>query len=194
MIIFIYSCKLLLSPSMTPRSLWTILLKVYGISILIQAFTIIPQLIGSAYMMATSVNSGDSVQQNTFLAVGIILSTIFFYSVSIWIFIYKTDWLIDKLSLDKHFKEETLEINIHRSTIFQIATIVLGGLLFVESLPEFCRQVFSFYQNKSIFRESASANWIIFQFVKMTVGYLLITNSNRISSWFEIKRRRNKLQ
>jgi hypothetical protein len=112
------------------------------------------------------------------------------YLLAIWIFFYKTDWLISKLSLDRHFREERLEINFSHSTILQIAIIVIGGLIFAYTLPGLCREIFLFYQQKSVFRENPSTGWIIFDFVKMVMGYLLMTNSKRLTDWIDHNRQK----
>ena len=173
---------------MTPHSLWTILLKILGISILIDALTVVPQSISTAVTVGQSFSPDSSV--NIPVTIGIILFALLIYLIAIWIFLFKTGWLITKLALDRHFREDKIEINIHHSTVLQIAIIIIGGLIFVDSLPEFCREVFSFYQQKSVFRENPTTNWVIFHFVKTFIAYLLMTNSKRLTDWIENKRQK----
>lgn len=174
---------------MTPRSLWTILIKCFGIFTLLNCLTVIPQSISSILVIGQ--NFDDSGGQSLAIAIIIIIFTISLYLTGTYIFLFKTDWIIDKLSLEKHFREDKFELNVHRSTILQIAIIVIGGQIFVTSLPQFCRQVFSFYQQKSIFRENANAGLLIYQFAELTIGYLLMTNSRRLTAFIERKRRNN---
>jgi hypothetical protein len=73
--------------------------------------------------------------------------------------------------------EEKIDLNISSDTILRIAILIIGGLVIVESLPTFCRQLFTYYQEKNIFKESPSAGWLIYHFIKSIFGYLLLTKS-----------------
>ncbi len=174
---------------MTPRSLWIIIIKILGINILISALILVPQAMGSAFMVANSFSRYDS--PNMLIAIGVIIFALTIVLIGLWLFLFKTNWLIDILALDKHFREEKLEINIQMSTVVQIAIIVVGGILFIDSLPELCRQIFIFYQQKSIFSESPTIGWLIFYFAKTVIAYILITNSKRITNWIERNKQEN---
>src|SRR5690606_24479722 len=93
--------------------------------------------------------------------------------------VFKTAWLIDKLHLDKGFDEEKIDLNIQLSTVLTVTTIVIGGLIFVDSLPQLCKQTFVFFQQKNMFRESPTAGLISFQLVNTILRYLLMTSSKR---------------
>jgi hypothetical protein len=67
------------------------------------------------------------------------------------VFIFKTDWLIHALRLNKGIIEEKLELNIHRSTVLQISIIVTGCIVFVESFPSLLKRLFDYYQNINLF-------------------------------------------
>ena len=111
----------------------------------------------------------------------------FMYIIAFILFVFKTTWLLDKLKLDKDFLNEKLDVNIQPITIFAIATIIIGGIMFIDSLPLFCKQTFEFFQQKSQFRESPSSGWIIFHFVKMCIGYILMTNSKFVAGYIDDK-------
>jgi hypothetical protein len=66
------------------------------------------------------------------------------------------------------------------STILIIATIVIGGVIFIDSLPLFFKQCLSFVQQGKPFRNSPEAIWILFYLVKTVIGYLLMTNSRLV--------------
>jgi hypothetical protein len=57
--------------------------------------------------------------------------------------------------------------------------------MFVDSLPELCRQVFVTFQQKSMFRENPSSGWIIFHLAKTIVGYILMTNSQAVVKFID---------
>lgn len=160
---------------MTIRTFWTIFIKILGIWLVLDSVTIIPQFVLTFF----SAGSNDTAQ-NFVLAAALLLLTIGIYIFILRLFVFKTAWLIDKLHLDKGFNEEKIDLNVQLSTVLTVTTIVLGGLMFVESLPQFCKQTFEFFQQKNIFRESPSSGWIIFHFVNTIIGYLIMTNSKQV--------------
>lgn len=106
--------------------------------------------------------------------------TLLIYLLILRLFVFKTSWLIDKLHLEKGFKEERIDLNISQTTVLTIATIVVGALIFVNSFPTLCQQTFIFLRDKKMFSESQNSGWIIFHSVKTIIGYLLMTNSKII--------------
>jgi hypothetical protein len=110
----------------------------------------------------------------------LLMLTIGIYIFILRLFVFQTAWLIDKLHLDKGFDDEKIDLNVQLSTVLTVATIVLGGLMFVDSLPQLCKQIFTFYQQQSLFSNSPTAGWIILHFVNTIIGYLLMTNSKQV--------------
>lgn len=159
---------------MTIRTFWNLFIKILGIWLVLSALTVIPQFARLLTFFGTTSN-------DRLLGIGITIAlfllTIGIYALVLRLFVFKTDWLIDKLRLDKGYTEEKIELNIQRTTVFTIAAIVIGGLVFVDSFPLFCQQTLVFIQQDFLFRESPNSGWIIFHFVKTILGYLLMTNS-----------------
>lgn len=110
--------------------------------------------------------------------------TVVVYFFILWLFVFKTSWLIDKLHLEKGFEDEKIELNIQLATILPIAIIVTGGILIINSLPNLCKEIFTFFQIKSLsWQESSQTGWIILYLVEVILGYLLMTNSRQISEF-----------
>ena len=152
---------------MTPRSLFAIIIKIIGIYLIVEAITFLPQLISTMYMYGRQIS--ESPLQDTLEAGFFILLAVRTYLLTLRYCLFKTDWIIDKLHLDKGFSEEKIEINIHRSTVLKIAVIVIGGVMVVDSLPLLCTQVFTYVQMIKIhvdFKEIQSSSWITYYFVK----------------------------
>lgn len=167
---------------MTIRTFWAIFIKILGIWLVLDSITVIPQFLSALPFFGT--NNDDNI-----FGVGIVLAllllTIGIYVFILRLFVFKTAWLIDKLHLDKGFEEDKLNFNVQLSTILTVATIVIGGLMFIDGLPQLCRQIFVFFQQKNIFRESPTSTWIIFHFAKTIIGYLLMTNSKSVVTFIE---------
>jgi len=160
---------------MTIRTFWTIFIKILGIWLVLDSVTVIPQFISTLFYTDPS-DTGEGFA----LSIALLLLTIGVYLFILRLFVFKTSWLIDKLHLDKGFDEEKIDLNVQLSTVLIVSTIVIGGLMFVEGLPQLCKQTFVFFQQKNIFRESPTAGWIIFYLVKTVLGYLLMTNSKQV--------------
>ena len=169
---------------MTIRTFWTIIIKILGIWLVLSSLTVISQFINVLQLYSS--NNNDNVF-GLVIAMIIALLTLLLYILILRLFVFKTDWIIDKLHLEKGFKEDKIELNINHSTVLTIATIIIGGFIFVESFPQLCRQVFVFLQEKEIFRESQNSGWIIFQFIKTTIGYLLMTNNQFVVKFIDKK-------
>jgi hypothetical protein len=160
---------------MTVRTFWTIFIKILGIWLILDSLTVVPQFISTLFY---------SYPYDT--GVGLIFSlvilalTIGVYIFILRLFVYKTSWFIDKLHLDKGFTEEKIDLNVQRTTVLSVAVIVIGGLLFVDSLPQLCKQTFMFFRQQNLLGDSLQTGWIIFYLVKAILAYLLMTNSKAV--------------
>jgi hypothetical protein len=162
---------------MTPRTFWTIFIKILGIWLVLDSLSLFSQFL-------SSFNTVEYEGQLIVINLLVIIFSIGIYALILRFCLVKTDWIIDKLNLDKGFKEEKFEINIHHSSMIGIATIVIGGLLFADSLPLLCKEIITHTQQKKIGQEGTMP-WIIFFFVKTLIGYLLMTNYRIVTNLLE---------
>lgn len=158
----------------------------------ISSITVVPQLFTTILMFFAH---GEDIS----IAIALTISIVFLVSGLFFIILkyclLKTDWIIDKLSLDKHFTEEKFDINIHRSTILSISIIVIGGLMLIESVPSLCQQVYTYVGKKrdfGSFGENPTTGWMIYFGVKTLIAYLLITNSRFVVNLIERQRKKNE--
>ena len=174
---------------MTPKSLWTIMVKIFGLFLLWQSVVLITQFIAT-FSYLSNMTRSDSPITTIFI-------TIFFYIVIVVVYvllmrycIFKTDWVIEKLHLDRGFIEEKFDLNIHHSTILVIATMVIGGIMLTDGLPQLCYRIFSYTQrsdNYKSFIDNPSSPWLAMDIFKVVLGYLLLTESKMIVGIIERK-------
>lgn len=164
------------------KTFWKILIKIIGLWILLSCVSMIPQ-----FLSTLSFTNGDLNTKTLMILWAVLLVAIIVYILVIRLFLFKTDWLIEKLKLEKNFTEERIDLNMKSSTILTIAIIVMGGLILVESLPSFGSRLFDFYQQKNILREYHETSWLIYYFIKIIIGYLLLTNAKKLASLIEKK-------
>ena len=165
---------------MTIRTFWTILLKVLGIWLIIGGVSVSLQLVSTLFTFM-----GEDFTANLILMIFFIFLSVASYMLILWIFVFKTGWLIDKLHLEKDFKEEKFDLKIQAVTILRIVTIVIGGIMLIDALPQFCKEVMTLYQQKIILRQSPETPWLILYLVKLIIGMLLMSNSEKIAAFVE---------
>jgi len=175
---------------MTPRSLFAVIIKIIGIYLVFEAIIYLPQLvamIGQYWRMMTGSSQSDFLDAGFFIVFA--LGT---YFLILRYSLFKTDWVIDKLRLDKGFSEEKFEINIHRSTILKIAVIVIGAMMVIDSLPLLCKQLFSYInmsRTGASFGQNPTSGWMIYYFVKFAAGFCLVSANRPIVNFIELKRK-----
>lgn len=158
------------------RTFWSLLLKLLGLYLVIASMYIIPQAV-----MAISFRNQESIISG----LALIIVTLLLYFFIIRLFVFKTDWLIEKLHLEDGFTEERIDISTNKTSILIIIITILGGSIFIEAVPVLCKQIFVFYQTQHVFREEPSSNWLIFYLVKTIVGFAIMTNSKTIAKFIE---------
>ncbi len=165
---------------MTIKTFWTILLKLLGIYLVVSSLPVVPSFLYSIAITGSSYTGQDYVH-----VVSLILLTIGIYLLILRLFVFKTSWLIEKLHLEKGFSEDRINIELPYSTLLAIAIVIVGGFWFIQNLADFCRTVFTFFQEKAMFKDSPSTGWIIVSFINTVVGYLIMTNSRTIVAFIE---------
>lgn len=180
---------------MTPRSLFNIILKIFGLFFLRETINAVSQLFSAItyYVNFDNPNGGA-------LTIVLTLFVLAFYFVLIIQLLFKTNSFIDKLKLDRGFDEhefsfdrqDKFSINISTALVLRISLIVIGGVLLTEEIPNFCRNIYLFLvENKSIQDcTESSACHAILSAVKIIIGLLIIGERKRIIDFIE--ERQNK--
>jgi uncharacterized protein YacL len=113
-----------------------------------------------------------------------IVSIVFIYFIFRFLF-FKTDKIIQRLKLDKGFDEDKFEFqNFNSESILKLATIVTGGLLLINNIPVFLGNVLYFIKYTVFISQ-----WVSFgeSFFKVVIGYLILTNYNKVSKLLKTK-------
>ena len=177
---------------MTPRSFWTILIKILGIYIIFNALVAIPQFLFSLYEVGIQINAFPDAKI-IYIQFGYSLTVVIIYGILLWLSIWKTDLIIDKLGLDKGYQDERFEFTMHRSTILKIVIMIIGGVMLINSFPLLCKYTFSYFEQVNEykrFKESPQAGYIIIYFLQTVIGYFLLTCSRMVVNYIELKRKK----
>ena len=162
------------------KTFWTILIKIIGLWILLNCISIIPQ-----FFTTLSFTNGSLNLESLLLIWLMLFGSIFIYFLIIRVFLFKTNWIIEKLKLENNFTEERIDLKIKSSTVLTIAIIVFGGMILVDSLPSFFSRLFDFFQQKSLLKDYNHTSLLIYYFIKIIIGYLLLTNGKNLTKYIE---------
>jgi hypothetical protein len=160
------------------KTFWKILIKIIGLWILFGCISLIPQ-----FFSTLSFTDGFLKVKSLITIWLMLFASILAYAFVIRLFLFKTDWIIEKLKLEKNFTEERIDIKISSTEILTISIIIIGGLIIVESLPLFFSRLIEFFQQKSQLKEYHETSWLVYYFVKLIIGYLLVTNGKNIAKY-----------
>ncbi len=175
---------------MTPRSLFNIILKIFGLLFLKEIVYNIPQLLSSIFYLTKDFNFVEGL--GTLIISLIILS---FYTYLVFQLLFKTNQFIDRLKLDQGFDEhefsfeqtQKFQINISMSLVLTIALIVVGCTILVDQIPNFFRQVYVYIQEKSQSHTSSDYDFsfMFISGIKIIIGLLIIGERARIIEFIE---------
>ncbi len=180
---------------MSIRTFWTILIKILGLYVILESLTAIPMTLIKIYGVATQFSQANIPDDSkVFIAEAVFYISVFIVYFLVFRYcIFYTDWIIDKLRLDQGFKDERLDLNMHRSSILKIVVMVIGGALLVDSFPLLCSQVISYFKEAESYKkftDSREAKYIIIYFLKTFIGYFMLTCSRMIVNYIELKRKK----
>jgi len=178
---------------MTPKNLFNIILKIFGLFFLRKIIYIIPQLISAipSFEKADDFGGGQPGSMEI-LPLMVTLIAIAFYIFIIYQLLFKTNKIIDKLKLDQGFNQQEFSFNISTSLILTISLIVIGGVILTNEIPDFCRNIFLYFQEKNFTHGMTKPNYsyIVVSGVKIIIGLLIIGERKRIVEFVE--RRQDK--
>ncbi|MGL6269744.1 MAG: hypothetical protein ACRC2O_17550, partial [Chitinophagaceae bacterium] len=118
------------------------------------------------------------------------------YGLVIYYFLFKTDYLIDKLKLAETVTPEEIPLNIHRSTVISIALMIVSLLLITQAIPLVVRGLFKWYmyrqQTKGLLNimEPFDYSMLIVYVSEIVIGLLIIGHLRSIVSFIELKQRK----
>lgn len=165
------------------------MVKIFGLFLMWQSVVLITQFI-STFTYIGSLGREQSPAWTIFVI-------LFFYAVIVVVYflitracIFKTDWVVEKLHLDRGFTEEKFELNIHYSTILMVVTMVVGAFMLIDGLPQLCYRIVSYAQRSDQYKgftDNPASPWLALDIFKVVLGYLMLTESKMIVGIIERK-------
>ncbi len=141
----------------------------------------IPQFISTIFILKpNSFEEGFEEGISILFITGLIFAFYIFLTYQLF---FNTNEIVDKLKLDNGFKEDNFSLSLNFSTTITIALIIIGGLILAGEIPNLCKGLYQYLQNKSIQKYTLNKvdfSYIIFTAVKIILGLLLIGERKRI--------------
>jgi hypothetical protein len=160
---------------MTKRDFFRLIIKLFGLySGVLTVFTVIPNNINNVLF-----------QFDVTILLFIIGTTLIILLLFLFL-IFKADYIIDRLKLDKGFDDEIIQFgNMNNESIVKLAVFLIGGFLIIDYLPNFLNYTFQAFRSKIQNSEYSNLpinyfNWTV-SGINIILGYLLITNYKRVS-------------
>ncbi len=169
---------------MTAKTLFTIILRIFGLWILYKLIEVLAQTISAVPYLFE--DEGRIVNLLLFQ----LIIYLIIYLVVLRLLIFKPEYIIKHLSLTRGLEEESLHEMLPQSTIIHIAIIVLGGILCILTLPSLAGNLIAFWKNDhSVDRMTSNPAFslIIIDGFKLLAGYLLMNNAKFLTGWITNK-------
>jgi hypothetical protein len=162
----------------SPKVLFTVIIKVSGLSLIFGLIDIIPQAVSMTPLLLTADRAS---QINAALVSFPVLAL---YIIFIWLSLFKTKQVMNWLSLHQDIDAENITPDISTPALFRIALIVLGGVLLINNIPVlFHDLVVAIRQSQASSFKQTSFEPAILSGTKVILGYLLMDQSRRLASW-----------
>lgn len=160
------------------NTFWKIIIKSIGLWLLINSIWVIPQFSSTLHLI-----NGEISLENLTLVWLMSITTLIIYILVIRLFLFKTEWIIKILRLDKNFSEEKIELDIPSKTVLSITITIIGAIWFLMSFPNLVTSIFDFLRQKELINNYAETGMLIYFFIATISGYLIMANSKFVTNY-----------
>jgi len=171
---------------MSPRSLFNIVLKLFGVILVKDILLTVPSL----FAVFTFWGRDSSF---AFTPFAYLLLTLLLFGWMAWKLLLRTNQVIDLFKLDKDFPEEQLAINFHRSSVLSIAIIIIGGIMVVNAIPDLLKQLYTYWESRqdNAFTQYSTAQLVevMGTALKLVSGLLCLGYTRTIVNYIELRRK-----
>jgi hypothetical protein len=174
---------------MTPRSLFNIILKVFGLFFVKEIIISFPQ-VASLFLLFSS----QSTVAEGFIAIFFSGLVLLFFGLIAYQLLAKTNKWIDKFELDKGFDQTDFSLNFSTSSVLTIALFTTSGIILIDQIPQLCKLLYMFFEKKETGYFQSGYNtpdyWpILYTIIKIIIALLLIGERKRIVALIESKQK-----
>lgn len=168
---------------MTKRDFFILIVKLFGLFSLVRSlFYFVPNGFSLVIM---------DFSYTDFVWLIIVISLV----VAVFVLlIFKSDKVVNILSLDKNFDDERIEIgNINPTSLIHLAIIIIAGFLIIDNIPSFL--IHSYYAFKMSvvnipYKTLDKFLWAV-NGINIVLGFILLTNYHKVSTLLRVPKIKN---
>ncbi len=172
---------------MSHKDFFRLLIKLFGLySLIICLFNVLPatlpQLIG---FFTNPYNTSWSASALFWVALIITIPVLLFV-----LLLFKADFIVDKLKLDKDFEGDKIIFGDLTSTnILKLACIVIGGLLIINNIPTLLNEGLYLFKESLQHKDNDPKEFWYFgvSAVKIVIGFVLIRKFEAVGKLLGVK-------
>jgi Ca2+/Na+ antiporter len=175
---------------MSAKSLFNVVLKVFGISFIKDILISLPAFLSVFYSL------GDGDASGAISTLLITSLTLLVYCVVAYYFVFRTQQVMARLRLLENIPEDPIPLNIHRSTIVSIAILLIALYVITEAIPLLIRGLAKWYQYNRMTKGLLNAmepfdySMILVYAAEIVIGLLLFGYHRQLVNFIELKTRR----
>ena len=162
---------------MTKKDFFIIIIRLFGL------YTLVGVLFNIVPMNITFLFELDTLPP---ILIGLIF---ILFPIGLFILlVFKAEYLVNLLKLDQGFDENRIDFgNLNGLQILKVSVFILGGLLLIDSIPLFIRNVISSFQmslNNGKLNSFNNFYWVV-SALKIIIGYLLVAYYDIVAGQLE---------
>jgi len=175
---------------MTIKELFSVILKLLGI------FFIKDILIAIPSFLSIFIGLFDGTLEGNIITSLLSIASIVTYCIIIYLLVIKTNWVISLLQLTEDFSQDTLKINLHRSSVLSIAVIFTGLVVVTQAIPGIVREIVEFVNYRQLSRGILNSAkpfefiWFVSHVTELIIGMTLVSHYNHIVNFIERQRKK----
>ncbi|HEY5825445.1 MAG TPA: hypothetical protein VIT44_13815 [Cyclobacteriaceae bacterium] len=167
---------------MPVKDFFRLIIKLFGLYCLVTSlFTVLPY-------------SSNFVLQGIGPEFWILAIAVFILLILLFmLLIYSTDRIVDKLDLTHGFTNPNIDFgSLNDQMIIKLGCILIGGFLLIDNLGPFLADTYLLFRQDEV-DEPVRKNYLHMgtKALNLLIGYLLITNYDRVSRFFALKKEEN---
>jgi len=168
---------------MSPRSLFNVILKIIGIFFIKEIIDSAQKLVIDFLYFLKVLNGGSEAGPGLIF----LLMIVVVYATFAYLFIFKSNMIIDKLKLTDDFEHEDFSMVIAPSVLLKLALIVASAFLLITEIPNLMGLLFSYFQQSQVgsFGQSQLLAYCLTSAAKIVIALLLIGERKRIIEFVE---------
>ncbi|HMP92685.1 MAG TPA: hypothetical protein PKD90_07430 [Phnomibacter sp.] len=175
---------------MSAQSLFTLLLKLMGIYFIKDLLEAIPGVVGILFTLATGNNDGAGY------LLAFTLPNLILHGLLIYMLVFNTQVVIDKLHLVEQLPEDPIPLPVHRSTLVTLAVLITGLVATVFGLANLVSSLADWWQAAQVrsIADSPNSNKHmadVLGFLAQVLGGLwLATHAEGFANYIALKMRK----